>query len=522
MISDYASAAGLLGQAGACCGVALVKTLLRSINMLSGGCFLCLMPCLACFCSFVIEYIAQRVYTDLPNGISVILLRELQIRAFLQPVLKQHPPPGNHWRRTVLAPASCCDGNDKRKMTDKTSPQLEQDLAAADRQAWYQLTFPPVLEEAYLHATCEQRLRRYRLFGAIGIVVFMLYGLVDKFYLADAYGHIWLWRWLILPGMGAISIIGSYWVPLRRWYELSVVGVSTACVLALTWFFSLSQMPTAQHYYGGVMLCLVFTMFGLRIPFRLACYSSVISLSYLGWVLLGWHFLDEATRSLIFILVISCVLLGLLGLFQLEKEARRSYLLAQELQRDHLQLQQGFKYLQQISTADGLTGLFNRRYFDQQLQAVWESRLQNKADIALLFVDVDYFKKYNDSQGHQMGDDALIRVAQVISRHAESVNGCAARYGGEEFVLLLACSTVGQASRLAEQIRQDVEALALPHPSSLCSKVVTISIGIAAAHASINQKPDWLVSTADAAVYQAKKQGRNRIVTMHSCQPLPG
>lgn len=88
----------------------------------------------------------------------------------------------------------------------------------------------------------------------------------------------------------------------------------------------------------------------------------------------------------------------------------------------------------------------------------------------------------------------------------------------------LACSTVGQASRLAEQIRQDVEALALPHPSSLCSAVVTISISIAAVHASINQKPDWLVSTADAAVYQAKKQGRNRInriVTMHSCQPLP-
>ncbi len=501
--------------------VPVENTLLRSINMLAGCCFLCLMPCLTCFCSFVIECIAKRIYTDLPGGISVILLRELQVRAFLRPVLTHHPPPGNHWSRTVWAPACCCYGNDKRKMTDKTSPQLEQELAAADRQPWYQLAFPPVLEEAYLHATCEQRLRRYRLFGAIGIVVFMLYGLVDKFYLADAYGRIWLWRWLILPVMGTISIIGSYWAPLRRWYELSVVGVSTACVLALIWFFSLSHMPTAQHYYGGVMLCLVFTMFGLRIPFRLACYSSVISLSYLGWVLLDWHFLDEATRSLIFILVISCVLLGLLGLFQLEKEARRSYLLAQELQRDHLQLQQGFKYLQQISTADGLTGLFNRRYFDQQLQTVWESRLQNKADIALLFVDVDYFKKYNDSQGHQMGDDALIRVAQVISRHAESVNGCAARYGGEEFVLLLACSTVGQASRLAEQIRQDVEALALPHPSSLCSQVVTISIGIAAAHASINQKPDWLVSTADAAVYQAKKQGRNRIVTMHSCQPLP-
>ncbi|BBF86530.1 GGDEF domain protein [Aquitalea magnusonii] len=406
-------------------------------------------------------------------------------------------------------------------MTEKTSPQLEQELAAADRQPWYQLAFPPLLEQGYQLATGEQRLRRYRLFGAVGIVVFMLYGLVDKFYLADAYDRIWIWRWLILPGMGAAAIIGSYWAPLRRCYELLVVSVSTCCVLALTWFFSLSHMPTAQHYYGGVMLCLVFIMFGLRIPFRLACYSCFISMSYLGWVLLGWHFLDEAIRSLIFILVISSVLLGLLGLFQLEKEARRSYLLAQALQRDHRQLQQGFKQLQQISSIDGLTGLFNRRYFDQQLHKVWDARLHNKAGIALLFVDVDYFKKYNDSQGHQMGDDALIRVAQVIGRHAQPAHGCAARYGGEEFVLLLANCSVGQATRLAEQLRQDVEALGLPHPSSLCSQVVTISIGIAVAHASINQKPDWLVSTADAAVYQAKKHGRNRIVTMHSCQPLP-
>ncbi|PXX38885.1 diguanylate cyclase (GGDEF)-like protein [Aquitalea magnusonii] len=407
-------------------------------------------------------------------------------------------------------------------MVAKMPPRLNQELATADQQPWYQLRLPPLLEKIYQQDTAAHRMRRYRLFGAIGIVVFMLYGLVDRFYLPDVYQRVWIWRWLWLPGFAALTIACSFWRPFQPYYEYSVVLASTAFVLGLTWFFSISHMPTAQHYYGGVMLCLVFMMFGLRIPFRLACLSCVVSLAYLGWVLCSLHFLDEAARSLIFILLVSCVLLGLLGLFQLQKEERRSYLLALELQRDHRQLQQGFKYLQQISTVDGLTGLFNRRYFDQQLHAFWERRLQQQEDIALLFVDVDYFKFYNDSQGHQMGDETLIKVAQVISRHASARQGCAARYGGEEFVLLLRGCNLSQTMALAEQIRSEVEALALPHPSSGCSTVVTISIGIALAHASINQQPDWLVSTADAAVYQAKRQGRNQVVAMHSCQPLAG
>lgn len=480
------------------------------------------MPCCRSFCSFVIENHATRFYADLPGGISVILLREWPSTAW-HGGLAWPRMPCSMWPLFSMLNAKVAGGRRKRSstMTNKIPPRLEQELASANQLPWYQLAFPPVLEESYQRATREQRWRRYRILGGVGIVVFMLYGLVDKFYLADAYDRIWPWRWLLLPGAGLLSILSSFWAPLQRWYEWSVALVSTVFVLALIWFSSLSSTPTAQHYYSGVMLCLVFIMFGLRLPFRLACYSSIVSLGYLGRVLLDWQFLDEGSRSLIFIMMISSVLLGLLGLFQLEKEVRRSYLLTQRLQRDNRQLQQNFHSLQQLSSSDGLTRLFNRRYFDQQLQTVWESRLQQQADIALLFIDVDYFKKYNDSQGHQMGDEALIKVAQVINRHAEPLHGCAARYGGEEFVLLLAACNVQQATRLAERLRSDVEALALPHPSSLCSQVVTISIGIAVAHATIDQKAEWLVRTADAALYQAKKQGRNRIVTMHSCQPLP-
>ncbi|MBV8679546.1 MAG: GGDEF domain-containing protein [Aquitalea sp.] len=397
--------------------------------------------------------------------------------------------------------------------------RLDVELVEADKIAWYRLAFPPLLEKIYQRETRSRRFGRYRLFGAIGILVFMLYGLVDKFYLSDVYPLIYPWRFYFLPGFSLLTILLGYWPPFQRWYELSVVVAHTAYTLALIWFFSLSQMPAAQHYYSGVMMCLVFTMFGLRIPFRLACYGSLLCIGYLGLVLSRAQFMDDTARSLIFILMLSCVWLSLLGLFQLEKEARRNYLLTLALQRDHLQLQHGFRQLQQLSAVDSLTGLFNRGYFDQQLQQHWSSRLQLRHDIALLFVDVDDFKKYNDSQGHQMGDTALIRVAQVLSRNATRYQACPARYGGEEFVLLLLGCDLQQAVELAEQIRHEVEALALPHPRSQCSAVVTISVGIAAAHYSINQPSEWLVRTADAALYQAKQQGRNRIVSMHACQP---
>jgi len=403
------------------------------------------------------------------------------------------------------------------KIQDSTSKKVGKQLADIP---WYQLAFPAEQEARFRQDGQENRFRRYRLFGAIGIVVFMLYGLVDKYYLPDAYPQTWPWRWLILPALGACSIALSFLPSFQRWYERSTAILNTLFTLALVWFFSLSHMPTAQHYYGGVMLCLVYMMFGLRIPFRLACAGCIVSLAYLGWVLLHWPFPEEADRSLIFILVISCILLGLLGLFQLEKEERRSYSLAMELERDHKQLQQGFRHLQQLSSIDGLSGLFNRRYFDEKLQLLWATRLQKKQDIALLFIDVDYFKNYNDSLGHLMGDEALIQVAMVLKRWADSVNGCAARYGGEEFVLLLDGSAALLIKHLADCIRADVEALSLPHPSSACSRVITVSIGAACAHATINQKSDWLVQTADAAVYQAKKQGRNCTVMLQSCVPL--
>jgi diguanylate cyclase (GGDEF)-like protein len=148
--------------------------------------------------------------------------------------------------------------------------------------------------------------------------------------------------------------------------------------------------------------------------------------------------------------------------------------------------------LQQLSSADGLTGLHNRRYFDQQLQTVWEARLRQKSDIALLFFDVDYFKKYNDSQGHQMGDDALIQVAQVIGRHADACQGCAARYGGEEFVLLLSgCNLRRPASWPSRSVRMSKRWPCRIPPRSAARWSPSASAGGGTLPASARNRTGW-------------------------------
>ncbi len=167
--------------------------------------------------------------------------------------------------------------------------------------------------------------------------------------------------------------------------------------------------------------------------------------------------------------------------------------------------------LQRLATMDGLTAVSNRRAFDERLLTEWNRGARARRSLGLLFADVDYFKQYNDSQGHLAGDDALRRVAFAISKYASRASDLCARYGGEEFAVLVPETTLETAAELAEAIRAEVQRLALPHPTSP-ERCVTISIGVACAVPSLDLHPMRLVADADRALYQAKNGGRNRVV----------
>jgi diguanylate cyclase (GGDEF)-like protein/PAS domain S-box-containing protein len=165
--------------------------------------------------------------------------------------------------------------------------------------------------------------------------------------------------------------------------------------------------------------------------------------------------------------------------------------------------------LEQLATRDGLTGLANRRCFDDTLQAEWARALRQKQPLSLLMVDVDNFKAYNDAHGHIGGDDCLKRIAAAVSTEMRA-NDLVARYGGEEFAVILPNQSLKGAAIVAERIRCRVEAMQAPNQLAPTERV-TVSIGAATAIVLQDTDPGQLVATADAALYRAKHMGRNRI-----------
>ena len=164
--------------------------------------------------------------------------------------------------------------------------------------------------------------------------------------------------------------------------------------------------------------------------------------------------------------------------------------------------------LEQLATRDGLTGLANRRCFDDTLHAEWARALRQQQPLSLLMVDVDNFKAYNDANGHLGGDECLKRIARAVASEMRA-NDLVARYGGEEFAVILPNQSLKGAAIVAERIRCRVEQLQLP--STAPTRHVTVSIGAATAIAGPDNSASDLVATADAALYRAKHLGRNRI-----------
>ena len=180
-----------------------------------------------------------------------------------------------------------------------------------------------------------------------------------------------------------------------------------------------------------------------------------------------------------------------------------------------LELETANRKLRDLSMSDGLTGIANRRCFDERIVEEWQRHARGDLSLALLMVDVDCFKALNDAQGHLQGDECLRALAQLCSSGVRGDGDLVARYGGEEIVVLLPGCGMADAVRVAGQLRRSVEALGIPHPDSPAAHCVTVSIGVSAVRPRDPQNSiDALISAADAAMYAAKARGRNCVVSM--------
>lgn len=167
--------------------------------------------------------------------------------------------------------------------------------------------------------------------------------------------------------------------------------------------------------------------------------------------------------------------------------------------------------LQRLMNSDGLTGLSNRRHFDEYLELEWRRSTREQTQISLLMIDVDYFKAYNDAFGHLEGDEALRQVAKAIRANSSRPSDLPARYGGEEFALVLPNTSPGGARLLAEKLRQTIAGMNIPHIAPSQGSSLTVSIGLATVVPQVGSHSRQLIQTADQGLYAAKHNGRNQV-----------
>ena len=304
-----------------------------------------------------------------------------------------------------------------------------------------------------------------------------------------------------------------------------IFGAQTALAGGMLWQ-QRKQTPGRGQYILLTGFLLVIFVFGLRAVSTLTGYATITSV------------LDNnPVQYVSFLTVVVGLMLLAMGLVLMVYERLETALLDsqallqqqnQALAQSALDLQQANQQLATLSITDGLTGLFNRRHFDQLLAQEWARAVRQGSVFSVLMMDVDWFKSFNDHYGHQAGDACLVQVAQVLQSFGRRAGDMAARYGGEEFVLLLTNSSNAHphaAADIANALRQAVQALHIPHTESPWG-CVTISVGAASVVAGPNGGAEAVLKQADDALYAAKAAGRNRVCSAAPPPPvtanLPG
>lgn len=179
---------------------------------------------------------------------------------------------------------------------------------------------------------------------------------------------------------------------------------------------------------------------------------------------------------------------------------------------DELALKESKAHLEYLSITDAVTGIANRRYFEEYLAKEWQKAISTASPFSILFVDIDCFKSFNDTYGHQLGDQALQMVAEKLSESIQVSPHLVARYGGEEFIVVCPNLDKQSAIQKAELLRAQIEAMQIPHETSTVAPILTVSVGVSTiSTATSNDSTNLLIAKADKALYEAKQAGRNQV-----------
>ncbi len=381
--------------------------------------------------------------------------------------------------------------------------------ALAAKRPW--LRFAPQLEWQFERDSTESRVARFRVLGFIALVIINFFNITDRTMLPDIADRALTIRLGILTPIMALLLAVLHWPWLARLREWVASGLVVLVSGSLVYFFSQSQHPNALQYHTGVILVLMFGNIVIRQRFWFAlATSAVVLLMFVAGIMQMQHMSPEVQLNSEMVLF-AAVAISLVANYQMEYDARQSYLQTLMQRIDALKLKRSRDELDRQAHSDTLTALANRRYFDTRFLTEWSRAQRELETIAIIYIDVDYFKAYNDHYGHQAGDDCLVRVASQIQQCVQRTHDVCARYGGEEFVILLQQTSLASAMAMAEKVRAAIDAVGLRHEFSDASRVVTVSCGVACTVPGPGDLSAQLIEHADQALYAAKSAGRNRV-----------
>jgi diguanylate cyclase (GGDEF)-like protein len=376
-------------------------------------------------------------------------------------------------------------------------------------QGFWLLRFPAELEARFILARADERTFRLIVAAVNAVLVFGIMLVADWVLMPERFAQA-VWLRLGVFGGGVLlglPLLHRLSLPqLNEWMIVVVGGLASALIGTIA---LMGAHPVAYTQVIELLLVLIYVAVFAR--FWPMVVLSMIVVAVHGYVLQSVTDVVGSVGLGGGLLLLTTGVFGLYACYTRERNERLAFLLDLREQALRASLQEANSQLDELVRTDALTGLANRRAFDAYLQHIWQDEVAGQRPTALLLLDVDHFKSYNDLYGHQAGDACLQAVAMAIGSCLRRPVDLLARWGGEEFAIVLVDVTQEGAMQVAQRIRLAVELLGMPHDGAGPLGVVTVSIGLAVHEAGAEGSTAQWLQLADEALYAAKSSGRNQI-----------
>ena len=373
------------------------------------------------------------------------------------------------------------------------------------------LRFHDELEASFLEDYYTKSIFQVRVAIVIAISAYGGLYFLDFWIAPDIVYETFLMRFVfVIPVLAAVLIL-SYYEHFKTYKQIYLLVGSIVAGLGPVITMALVDPADGIFYMPSAIIIILAIFCLVKLRFFYATASALLIFTAYIFMIIYTNQAHLTTTIHNAIMLGVAIVVGMASNYFIEVRMRNEYLLARELEYRTIEVEAANRELQKLSTIDSLTGVANRRGYDDFVIREWKRAAREQKQLSIIMADIDFFKAYNDNYGHNAGDTCLKEVANCLIEAASRPGDLVARYGGEEFVIVLSDTSSESARALATEALKSVEAMKIDHAGSLASRYVTVCIGVATAIPDQDLPPESLLEAADNALYMAKRDGRNNV-----------